>query len=97
MRKARINAASKVPGPRSNSTGQQLTVAINAITQVAQAQAASAAQIAQLLQRMDQMMQALQARGGVGGAAAVGAAQVNTWEDDPFSEASPTTDPRVGA
>src|SRR3954469_20669954 len=78
--------------------GEDLAEAIHAIADAAKAQAASAAQIMRLMQQMAQSMQQLQAVGaGATAAAPATAVQINIWEDDPFSEETPTRDPSLAA
>jgi hypothetical protein len=68
-----------------------LPAAIDTLTQAAQALTTTAAQ-------MMQMMHTLTSGTGVGQARpGAPATQVNTWEDDPFSEAVPTQNPPLGA
>src|SRR5262252_7146604 len=71
----------------SESTPADLSTAIDALTQATQTLTAAATQMMQMLQTL---------AGGPGGPPpppSVVTTQVNTWEDDPFSEAVPTTNP----
>ena len=72
-------------GEFSNTPATDLSAAIDTLTQATQALTATAAQ-------MMQMMHAVTSGTGLGQAAPGGApaGQINTWEDDPFSEATPT-------
>ena len=49
----------------------------------------------QVMQQMAQMMQQAQAAGPGAVTGPPAAAQINVWEDDPFSEENPTLDPRL--
>jgi hypothetical protein len=63
---------------------------LNALLQTAQALNATAAQL----------LQAVQARGpdpGAAGRPPFVTSQINTWEDDPFSQSAPTSDPTLAA
>jgi hypothetical protein len=75
----------------SNSTATDLSGAISSLNQATQALTATAAQMMQMMQ----MMHTLTAGAGIGHTplGAGPAAQVNTWEDDPFSEAVATQNP----
>jgi len=75
-------------GEFSNTPATDLSAAIDTLTQATQALTATAAQ-------MMQMMHAVTSGTGLGQAAPGGApaGQINTWEDDPFSEATPTQNP----
>src|SRR5687768_16665160 len=72
--------------PTSSSSGTQdaLSIALQALTQATQALTATATQ----------MMQAVHSMGTPDGRVhAEPSVQINVWEDDPFSEIVPTTNP----
>jgi hypothetical protein len=72
----------------SNTPASDLAGAVNSLNQATQALTATAAQ-------MMQMMHTLTGGAGIGQASpgAGPAVQINTWEDDPFSEAAATQNP----
>jgi len=69
------------------STAPNLSTSIDTLTQAAQALVTTAAQMMQMMHTLTSGTAVGQARPGVP------AAQVNTWGDDPFSEAAPTQNP----
>ena len=73
--------------------GEDVTAAVQSLTEVAHSLASSAAQMMQMLQMMQQMMQSRAQGAGPAAAPQAPAAQINTWELDPFSEETPTEDP----
>ena len=82
-----------IPAGGSAEAAEDVSAAVQSLTEVAQSLATSAAQMMQMMQMMQQLMQG-QAQGARPAAApAAAATQVNTWEDDPDSEATPTADP----
>lgn len=70
----------------------ELAVATDALTQVASQLRDAAAQMTVGLQTLQQTLEGMAPKVGAGAAATV-AAQINTWEDDPFSQAVATQDP----
>lgn len=78
--------------PANGNAATDLATAAQSLTQAAQLLAATANQLMQVLQGMASQGQ-LQPGGGV----AAAAAQINTWEDDPYSEAVPTVNPPLAA
>jgi hypothetical protein len=72
---------------------EDVSAAVQSLTEVAQSLATSASQMMQMLQMMQQLMQGRAQGAGPTTVPAATAAQINTWEDDPYSEATPTDDP----
>ena len=70
----------------------ELAVATDALTQVASQLRDAAAQMTVGLQTLQQTLEGMALKVTAGPAATV-AAQINTWEDDPFSQAVATQDP----
>jgi hypothetical protein len=70
----------------------ELAVATDALTQVASQLRDAAAQMTVALQTLQQTLEGIAPKLTAGAAPAV-AAQISTWEDDPFSEAVATQDP----
>ncbi|SIO23771.1 Fungalysin metallopeptidase (M36) [Singulisphaera sp. GP187] len=89
MSKSRSSAAEPI-------TNEELAEALQVIAQAAQAQAASTVQIMQFMQQMSEMMRQAQAGGqdGLGGVT-LATSRITIWEDDPFSEESPTRNPTL--
>lgn len=75
----------------SNSSATDLSTAVNTLTEAAQALTATAGQMMQMLHTL-----ATGIDWGQSGAWPRPAAQINTWEDDPFSEAVATHNPPLG-
>jgi hypothetical protein len=82
------NATAAGSEEHSSPFAADFSAAIDTLTQATQALTNTAAQ-------MMQMMHAVTSGTGVGQAAPGGvpASQINTWEDDPFSEGAPTQNP----
>src|SRR3954453_24074693 len=84
----------------SQTSQNDLSSAVEALTHATQALVSTANQLTQLAQGFASSVSG----GGAGGGAGLGGAgsgsgfpaqaQVNIWEDDPFSEAVPTANPR---
>jgi len=73
--------------------GEDVAAAVQSLTEVAQSLANSAARMMQMLQMMQQIMQSRAQGAGPVAAPQAPAAQINTWELDPYSEETPTEDP----
>ena len=89
QRNPTVTATDAVSEELSSPSAVDLSAAINALNQAAQALTTTASQ-------MMQMMQTLASSPGVGQPPPTRdavAAQINTLEDDPFSEAVPTQNP----
>jgi hypothetical protein len=75
----------------AGAAGNGLATTVHSLAQVAQSLADSTTHLADALRLMHQMMPGMgQAPAGVAAGPAV---QINAWEDDPFSEETPTDDP----
>lgn len=70
----------------------ELSTAIQSLAQAAQLLNATTAQMLKTMQSMKDSATTAQTYPGAGGSPA-STAQINTWEDDPFSEATPTANP----
>src|SRR5882724_10322436 len=73
----------------SSPSAVDLSIAIDTLTQAAQALTTTATQMMQMMHTLTSGPSVGQAPPGGG----VPATQINTWEDDPFSEAVPTQNP----
>lgn len=74
----------------TSSTAEDLAQAARALAQAAQALATTVGSLSQALQQGMANQNPVLAAGGAAGAVA---AQINTWEDDPYSEAVATANP----
>jgi hypothetical protein len=90
-------AKKQPPAGEPAEGADEVAAAVQALTQVAQSLAQSATQMMQAMQAMHQVLQGRAQVPGAGAAAAGPQAQVNTWEDDPYSEEAATDNPPLAS